>query len=47
MPKITIKRKAEILSEVRRKTTDNFHTSMQGKDIQVAENELEKDLKDL
>lgn len=47
MPKITLAKKAEILAEVRRKTTDKFHGKMQAKDMANAEAELEQDLLNL
>ncbi|NCP67056.1 hypothetical protein GW756_03685 [bacterium] len=47
MPKITLAKKAEILSEVRKKTEVKFHTTMHKKDETQAEAELENDLLNL
>jgi hypothetical protein len=47
MTKITLAKKAEILSEVRKKTETKFHTAMHEKDEVNAEAALEQDLLNL
>lgn len=47
MSKITLAQKAQILSEVRKRAEDKFHTTMQEHDIDNAEASLEQDLLNL
>jgi len=47
MPKITLAEKAEILSEVRKKTETNFHMAVHEKEETKAEAALEQDLLNL
>jgi hypothetical protein len=47
MSKITLAKKAEILSEVPKKTETKFHSAMHQKDEANAEATLEQDLLDL
>ena len=47
MPKITLAKEVEILTEVRKKTETKFHGAMQAKDEASAEAALEQDLLNL